>query len=229
MRFRCTFSHFFTMYSFSRASQESNVFSFKRDLFTKTDAWSQAQQSTGTFELTGAITAVRLGAEFTAPACHYRCELVTFAGSKLELNSPCISFGIIIFSVWQKWYSQISQLKRRPTPHVDDDRMKGWKNQSYIPQQKIWCCTMLSWSCFVSHHGRWLLPPGQSIGAVTTYHPSLVDPWVIPLRLWRFIRQLTFTLKKILARFIHKNQWWRPKDVPPLQRCCSSYVEALGH
>lgn len=36
-----------------------------------------------------------------------------------------------------------------------DERMKEPK---HIPQQKIWCCTMLSWSCFVSCHGRWLLP-----------------------------------------------------------------------
>lgn len=130
------------------------------------------------------------------------------------------------FSVWQKWNShEFSNFTTEQTEH-HMYMMIGWKWwKSHLPQQKIWCCRcccdlVLPWSLTIAISG-------QSIGALTRYHPSLVDPWVVPLRL--SFRLPANIYLKILVLFNHKINDGRPKDVPPLQRCCSSCVEALGH
>ena len=216
------------MYSFSRASQEATFSHLKA--FVHNNGWL--------------VTSPTIDRDIWAYWSHYCCA------PWRRIHSTCLPLPLWTcyvrwvearaeFSLHLLWYHHFfsmtemvfSNFTTEQTAYTTctwwlDERMKEPKLYSSAENLVLHDAVVILF-CFLP----WSLTiaiSGQSIGAVTTYYPSLADPWVNTIKTMTIICQLTFTLK-IRARFNHKNQWWRPKDVPPLQRCCSSYVEALGH
>ena len=161
MRFRCTFSHFSRCIHFPKLLKKATFSHLKGICSQKRMLGHKPNNLQGHLSLLEPLLLCALAQNSQHLPATTAVNLLRSLGrssSWILLASPLVSSfflydrnGILKFYNWTDGLHHMYMMIG-----WKDERTKAY--QSYIPEQKIWCCTMLSWSCFVSCHGRWLLP-----------------------------------------------------------------------